>query len=299
MVIQEASSDSEVTLPKYFKRCYSVSTTAESSAEKQKKRQKLCEEPLTSVAYITFPPKKYSEKKHRECAMEAIRQTVEARADVINITFANPADIDALKVNLETEMKGSAEQPTLFDYLVLKNDYRCNGPLMTLFSRRAGTLVREKEIDTGEGVPSICLTFNGPAGRITIINALVQRPWQHLLPSTKERILAGYVSAAQEQITSRILTIGGRLAELDFLKTYVQKKDLDFLLFNNADLSVLTKTSGPVAQHCSRLQSSAAAIVMIQLRDSTDSTVCQSQHSVARRRVWQRRHSVAEPSSPC
>ena len=95
--------------------------------------------------------------------MEVIRQATQTGADVINLAFARTMDIDALWEDLETHMESSAERPAF--------SYRKHGPLITLFSKNCGELVKERKLDTEGGVPSLCLTFNGPAGRMIILNA--------------------------------------------------------------------------------------------------------------------------------
>ena len=82
---------------------------------------------------------------------------------MINLAFAKSMDIGALWDDLETEMEGSAVRPAFW--------YRKRGPLITLFCKNCGELVGERNVDIEGGVPSLCLTFNGPAGRLIIINA--------------------------------------------------------------------------------------------------------------------------------
>ena len=252
------------------------STTA-SSAERpdhpssgpERKRPKSAQKKdklLTSVAYISFPLKTYEEhkeNKERRCAMEAIREAKQASADVINIAFARAVDINALWDDLKTEMESSVEQPAF--------SYRRQGPLITLFSENCGALVSEKNIDTEGGhVPSICLTFSGPAGRMTIIHA----HWPPLPTKVRARILDEYFNAAEEKMES-IRIIGGKLAPPRFLDSHMHKQGLNYLRSTTGDLCVLTQTldvqqprqrqSGHVFQDCFPLESSAAVGLMCQL----------------------------------
>ena len=81
-------------------------------------------------------------------------------------------------------MKSSAQRPAF--------SYRKHGPLITLFSTNYGELLSEKSVDVEGGVPSLCLTFNGPAGRMIILNA----NWPSLPRKVRARMLDEYVSPA-------------------------------------------------------------------------------------------------------
>jgi hypothetical protein len=244
------------------KRTMSTTSTASTSAEA--KRQKSSDRLETNVAYITLPPKKCQDN----CAVQAIRRAKRAGAHVINIVFAKDSDIDDLWDDLNTEFKGSAEQPALL--------YRINGPLMTLFSEKCGVLVDERHILVGEKLfaekrgelASLCMTFTGPMGRMTILNALIEKPWQTLPSYARERILAAYTSAA-EDCESTIKTIGGRLASGSRLppieRSWEKHKSKD------DDLFVLSKIVSPMYQRCFPLESSGAAILMIHLRRGSGS----------------------------
>jgi hypothetical protein len=115
------------------------------------------------------------------------------------------------------------------------------------------------------GVPSLCLTFNGPAGRLIIINA----NWPALPRQVKARMLDEYVSSAVEEMRS-IRVIGGSLKAAMFLDTYIHNKGLDYQLSVEGDLCVLTKTFGRISYHCLALESSAAEVLMIQLWGEPD-----------------------------
>ena len=183
--------------------------------------------------------------------MEVIRQATQG-ADVINLAFARTMDIDNLWEDIESQMESSAERPAF--------SYRKHGPLITLFSKNCGELVGERNVDIEGGVPSLCLTFNGPAGRMIIVNA----NWPPLPRMVKARMLTEYVTPAIEEMES-VCLIGGRLDEQVFLETYIHNNDLDYELSAKGDLSVLTKTFGRISCHCVALESSAAQALMIQL----------------------------------
>ena len=117
-------------------------------------------------------------------------------ADVINLAFARPMDINALWDNLKTLMKSSAERPAF--------SYYTHGPLITLFTKKCGKLVSKRNVDVEGGVPSLCLTFNGPAGGMIIFNA----NWPTLPRTVRTRMLDEYVSPAVVEMKS-ICVIGG------------------------------------------------------------------------------------------
>ena len=96
-------------------------------------------------------------------------------------------DIDALWENIESHMEGSAERPAY--------SYRKHGPLLTLFSENCGQLIDEKSVDIEGGAPSLSLKFDGPAGRIIVVNASLPP-----LPTIKKAgVLTEYVAPAIEE----------------------------------------------------------------------------------------------------
>ena len=229
------------------------------SSNLENKRQKCAQEEKlqTIVAYISFPNKNYNANAQRRSAMEVIHQAKQTGADVINLAFARSMDIDDLWDDIETQMESSAERPPFF--------YRKQGPLITLFSENCGELVGERNVDIEGGVSCLCLTFNGPAGRLIIINA----NWPPLPRRVRARMLDEYVSPAVEEMRS-IRVIGGALAAPMFLETYIHNKGLDYQLSAKGDLCVLTKTFGRISYHCLALESSAAETLMIQLWGEPD-----------------------------
>ena len=129
---------------------------------------------LTTVAYIGFPLLYPSERRD---AMDVIRQVMQTNADVINIAFAKDSDNNAMWKDINAEMQSSVGQPAYF--------CRYRGPLIIFVSEHCGKLVNEKDIDMEGGVPSICLSFDGLAGRTIIINV----HWPTLASRTKARTL--------------------------------------------------------------------------------------------------------------
>ena len=113
----------------------SAEQPAHLSSNLENKRQKCAQEEKlqTIVAYISFPLKNYNTNAQQRSAMEVIHQAKQTGADVINLAFARPMDINALWDNLETLMKSSAERPAF--------SYYTHGPLITLFSKNCGKLV--------------------------------------------------------------------------------------------------------------------------------------------------------------
>ena len=203
------------------------------SSDLENKRQKCAQQAKLQaiVAYISFPL-----ETHQRNAMEVIRQA-KLYADVINLAFRRTMDLAVLWDDLEKEMESSAEQPAF--------DYRKNGPLITLFFKNACELVGERNVDIQGGVPSLCLTFNGPAGKKIIINA----SWPPFSSMRgKARMLDKCVSPAVEEMRT-ICLIGGPLAEPVFLETYIHKKNLDYNLSAKGSLCVLTNTFGRISEH--------------------------------------------------
>ena len=158
---------------------------AHPSSDLENKRQKCAQldKLQTIVAYISFRLQSYTANAQQRSAMEVIRQA-KLHADVINLAFRRTMDLAVLWDDLEKEMESSAEQPAF--------DYRKNGPLITLFFKNACELVGERNVDIQGGVPSLCLTFNGPAGRMIILNA----NWPPLPRMVRARMLDEYVSPA-------------------------------------------------------------------------------------------------------
>ena len=146
--------------------------------------------------------------------MEGLREAKQGNVDVINIAFPRAADIEILWDDLKAEMTNSVEQPVF--------SYRTHGRLMTLFSENCGEPVWETNIESEGGVPCICLTLDGPAGRMMIINAC----WPVLPSGVRKRLLTEYMDPAMERDNCTRL-IGGELGAPMVLESLVRTLDLD------------------------------------------------------------------------
>ena len=185
----------------------------------------------TSVGYISFPSKGYTTQEERREVIDAVRESKQGNIKIINMVFARDADIDVMWNDLNAEMKSksSVEQPAF--------SYRINGNLMTLFSEECG-FVSETNIDTEDDVPAICLTSDGPAGKMSTINACLAG-----LPQTaRKRLLAAYLSESSEQ-SNCIHLIGGALGPPMLLENFLCSLDLDYNVSFSGDICVLAKTS--------------------------------------------------------
>ena len=202
-----------------------------------------------TIAYISFTSNSYTTNEEHRKAMEVLQEAREANADVINIAFERTADINILWNDIETEMKGYFS--------------RRQGSLITFFSescgelvsdQSCGELVSDQNVDTEPGVPSICLTFSGPAGRMIIINA----HWPQLSRKTKARMLGEYFTLAMEQMLS-VHMIGGFLDDLlQKVAPFFLENSFNYTTTPREDLCVLTKTCGLVSYTTFPLKSSVA-----------------------------------------
>ena len=172
---------------------------AHPSSDLENKRQKCAQldKLQTIVVYISFPLKNYNTNAQPQSAMEVIRQATQTGADVINLAFARIKNIDALWDAVKTQMESSAERPAF--------SYRKYGTLITLFSKQCGELVSQRNVNVEGGVPSLCLTFNGPAGRMIILNAKwppVQNEYAGRMILPRARMLDEYLSPAVGEMES-------------------------------------------------------------------------------------------------
>ena len=189
--------------------------------------------------------------------MEVISQTKQTGADVINIAFARPIDIHDLRDDLQKQMVSTGDQPEFF--------YSTRGSLITLFCKKCGELLDDKKIDMDDGVPSICLTFNGPAGRMFIVNA----HWPALPRTARVRLLDEYVNPAPGLLQS-IRIIGGHLAAPVLPAAQMHHQGLDYQVSACRNLCVLIKTFGLITHNCFPVESSAADVLITQLWNEPD-----------------------------
>ena len=232
-------------------------SSAERLADSAKKRR-TCEEQeklQCSVQYISFPSKSYRNEEERSIVIDALRQSKEANISVINLTFAREEDIWMMWDDITTEMtsKSSVAQPAF--------QWRSRGKLLTFFSDKCGDLVSEANIDPEGGVPSICLTFDGPAGTMTIINAFCFG----LPTTTKKRLLAAYLKPATESSNCTHI-VGGELGGPILIENCVHSLDLDYEISVDVDLCVAAKSSHDLSECvCLPGDSSTANALVIQL----------------------------------
>ena len=166
---------------------------------------------LTSVAYLhlsEITEKALLKGEAHVCAIEALQQALAVGAEVINMVFQRPLDIDLVWVELCDEIQANDEHPQL--------EYRRNHTLLTIFSPNCGALIWEdygNEYEEKTGVPTICLTFNGPSnsGNMVIFNTAC--PW--LSQCSRTCMLDTYSSESLEEMDS-IRVIGGQLYLLPY-----------------------------------------------------------------------------------
>ena len=163
---------------------------------------------LTSVAYLHLSEitEKAILKKH--LAVGALQQALAVGAEVINMVFQRPLDIDLVWVELCDEMQANDEHPQL--------EYRRNHTLLTIFSPNCGALIWEdygNEYEEKTGVRTICLTFNGPSnsGKMVIFNTACPQ----LSQCSRTCMLDTYSSESLEEMDS-IRVIGGQLYLLPY-----------------------------------------------------------------------------------
>ena len=91
--------------------------------------------------------------------------------------------------DLQTAMKSSAEHPGFI--------YHRNERLLTLYSKELGEPLSQTNVDTEDDcVPSICMTFDSPGGKILTINAW----WPRIATTIQKRLLSGYMELCKEHI---------------------------------------------------------------------------------------------------
>ena len=166
---------------------------------------------LTSVAYLhlsEITEKAILKGEAHVCAIEALQQALAVGAEVINMVFQRPLDIDLVWVELCDEMQANDEHPQL--------EYRRNHTLLTIFSPNCGALIWEdygNEYEEKTGVRTICLTFNGPSnsGKMVIFNTACPQ----LSQCSRTCMLDTYSSESLEEMDS-IRVIGGQLYLLPY-----------------------------------------------------------------------------------
>ena len=166
---------------------------------------------LTSVAYLhlsEITEKAILKGEAHVCAIEALQQALAVGAEVINMVFQRPLDIDLVWAELCDEMQANDEHPQL--------EYRRHHKLLTIFSPNCGALMWEdygNEYEEKTGVPTICLTFNGPSnsGNMVIFNTACPQ----LSQCSRTCMLDTYSSESLEEMDS-IRVIGGQLYLLPY-----------------------------------------------------------------------------------
>ena len=169
-----------------------------------------CEQPnrtlLTSVAYLHLPEiaeKKFVEGEGHLCAIQGLQQAIAVGAEVINMVFQRPLDIDLTMGELLEEMQANGDHPEL--------DFRRKHTMLTIFSPKCGALIWEdyaEDYEEKTGVPTICLTFNGPSntGNLVIFNTACSR----LSQCSRTCMLEAYSDESLDE-TDSIRLIGGQL----------------------------------------------------------------------------------------
>ena len=213
--------------------------------------------PQTSVEYISFFPKDFkASRSDRSKVIQALRSSKDANIDIINMAFATAADIDIMWSDLDKEIsrKSSAAQPAFW--------YRAHGNLLTIFFENCGKLVSETNIVESLCAPSICLMFDGPAGRMSSINAHCAG-----LPSiTKQRLFAQYLRESLLPDNS-LHFIGGQLGDSSFFERHVRSRHLGYEIYANGVTCAAAQTSDNISANAIGFQRSfgIANAIMIQV----------------------------------
>ena len=212
--------------------------------------------PQTSVEYISFFPKDFkASRSDRSKVIQALRSSKDANIDIINMAFATAADIDIMWSDLDKEIsrKSSAAQPAFW--------YRANGNLLTIFFENCGKLVSETNIVESLCASSICLMFDGPAGRMSSINVHCAG-----LPSiTKQRLFAQYLRESLLPDNS-LHIIGGQLGDSSFFERHVRSRHLGYEIYANGVTCAAAQTSDDISEcHCFPVEYDIANAIMIQV----------------------------------
>ena len=268
------------------------SATASSSAEQPGKRLAIAigsaEQPATkrarapssvqAVAFITCAEnaQDFATNRDRHNLLQAVRNALDSGAMIINIAFSRAVSKDRVDTGCILP-----ELQQLFDE-VWKNtvgqaaySFRRCGSVMSFFTDAGGAVLSEKCLDPEGCLPALMLTFDAPQGPLCIVNASVA----NIPTRTRMRLLKYYVDAAEKTDCESIL-IGGEWQDTEFqilfMENQVTKMDVEFQLFTDANLCLLTHSPHNRPVECFALDT-----------DGPYSFMC----------IWNRNPSVEPPAS--
>ena len=211
----------------------------------------------TNAAFIACPEnaQDFEINRDRRNFIQAVRNAIEAGADIINISFSRTASRDAT----DTIAKILPELTSIFDAEWVSSfaqpAYSCRtvGSVMSFFSNSRANLLSEAFLDPEEGLPAILLTFSIPEGHLcTITTSLPTLP-----RTTRARLLKAYASAAANTKAETIL-IGCACADaVLFMENQTAKLIVEFELFTNANLCLLANCSDRTSAQCIALDTEA------------------------------------------
>ena len=154
----------------------------------------------------------------------------------------------------EISRKSNAAQPAFW--------YRAHGNLLTIFSENCGQLVSETNIVESLCAPSISLIFDGPAGRMSSINACCAG----LRSITKQRLFAAYL---RESLLphNALHFIGGQLGESSLFEGHVRSRHLGYETYANGPTCAVAQSSDDISEcHCFPVDFDIANGILIQVR---------------------------------
>ena len=186
--VQHGWNDNRVSKRKYDSAVQPVQHCSKTSASRAAEPASILDEDWQKEAYSACPIFYY-----RQNLIQAIRNAIEAGADIINISLqqvrpqsaTNPDAklLEELTSVFDAEWVSSAGQPAY--------TYRQAGAVMSFFKLHAN-LLSEKILDPDGGIPAIVLTFDFPARRLcTVTTSLPTFPRR-----TRERLLKAYADTA-------------------------------------------------------------------------------------------------------
>ena len=238
------------------------------------------DKPRTNVAIIGCPEdtRKFAISRDRPQFLQAVTNAIEGCADIIYIIFQATASINAALVdNLVTELRvilddawgRSVEQPAYY--------YKGIGSVMSFYSISRVSLLSQEILDPEAGLPAIVHTFNTPEGRLCIVTASLPT-----LPRiTRGRLLEAYATATANSKADTAL-IGAVCADkILFMENQIAKLEVDYELFTNENLLLLTHCSNGTSAQCLALDTDAP-FSLIALLDRTASCPDSAERPVPR-----------------
>ena len=238
------------------------------------------DKPRTNVAFIGCPEdtRKFAISRDRPQFLQAVTNAVEVGADIIYIIFQATASINAALVDslvreltliLDDAWGRSVEQPAYY--------YKGIGSVMSFYSISRVSLLSQEILDPEAGLPAIVHTFNTPEGRLCIVTASLPT-----LPRiTRGRLLEAYATATANSKADTAL-IGAVCADkILFMENQIAKLKVDYELFTNENLLLLTHCSNGTSAQCIALDTDAP-FSLIALLDRTASCPDSAERPVPR-----------------